>query len=248
MVAPGPVPEPDLSRANTLDDWVFDLDNTLYAADCDLFAQIDDRMGQYISSLLGVDRAAARAIQKGYYHRHGTTLRGLMLDHGVDPDHYLDFVHDIDLSPLAPAPALARALDRLAGRKVVFTNGSAAHAARVLDRLGIADRFAAVFDIAAAGWLPKPHPGAYRRMLDVCRVSARRAALVEDSLANLAPAAALGMTTVWVRHPRARGDRADLVPGADGEAPAHVDHVTDDLAAWLAAVAEAGVAVAATEP
>jgi len=227
MAAHGHAPGPRIPRAGALDSWVFDLDNTLYSVDCDLFAQIDARMGQYISTLLGVDRAEARVIQKRYFREHGTTLRGLMLDHGIDPEHYLDFVHDIDLSPVPPAPALADALDRLGGRKLVFTNGSAAHAARVLARLGIAERFEAVFDIAAAGWLPKPHPDAYRRMLTALGVRARTAALVEDSVANLAPAAALGMTTVWVRPGR----------GEDGEPPDHVHHVTDDLAAWLAAVA-----------
>jgi putative hydrolase of the HAD superfamily len=224
----GHAPEPRILRTDALDSWVFDLDNTLYSVDCDLFAQIDVRMGQYISDLLGVDRAEARVIQKRYYHEHGTTMRGLMLDHGIEPEHYLDFVHDIDLSPVPPAPALADALDRLGGRKFVFTNGSAAHAARVLARLGIAGRFEAVFDIAAADYLPKPHPHTYRRMLTALGVTARTAAFVEDSVANLAPAAALGMTTVWVRHGRP----------VDGAAPDHVHHVIDDLAAWLAAVAD----------
>ena len=158
-----------------------------------------------------------------------------MLEHRVEPEDYLAFVHDIDLSPIAPAPALGRALAALPGCRYVFTNGSRAHAERVLERLGIADLFERVFDIAAADYVPKPQPQAYDRLIEAFAIEVRAAALFEDSLANLAPAAERGMVTVWVRH-----RRADLVPGADGEVPAHVDHVTDDLPAWLAALTATG--------
>jgi putative hydrolase of the HAD superfamily len=219
-------------RTDAIASWIFDLDNTLYPAECELFTQIDLRMGEYISAVLGVDKAAARRLQKSYYHQHGTTLRGLMLQHRVEPEDYLAFVHDIDLSPISRAPALGRALAALPGARYVFTNGPAAHVERVLTRLGIAELFDGVFDIAAADYVPKPHPEAYDRLIEAFAFDARAATLFEDSLANLAPAAERGMVTVWVRR-----RRADLVAGADGEVPAHVDHVTDDLVACLEGLA-----------
>jgi len=206
------------------DAWVFDLDNTLYPAACNLFAQIDRRMKDYIVRNLGLDHIQAHALQKKYYRTHGTTLRGLMLHHGVAARDYLDYVHDIDLAPILPAPQLERALAAVAGRKLVFTNGSASHAERVLARLGIGHHFEAVFDVVDAEYLPKPEPATYRRFVACHGLDARRSVMFEDLARNLAPAAALGMTTVWVRH-------------ADSEAGAHdhVDHVTEDLAGWLAA-------------
>jgi len=225
-------PEPDAFDAGGVESWVFDLDNTLYPARCNLFVQIDQRMGEYISAALSVDMVAAKAIQKTYFRQYGTTLCGLMRNHRVDPVAYMDFVHDIDLGVLTPDAGLAGALGRLDGPKFVFTNGSVAHAARVLDRLGIAGHFADVFDIAAADYVPKPNPAPYDRMLARFGIAAPSAVLVEDTLANLAPAAARGMTTLWVRH-----GRADLALDAEAEMPDHVHHVTDDLSGWLAAVA-----------
>ena len=209
--------------------WIFDLDNTLYPADCELFAQIDARMGRFIGELLALDASAARTLQKTYYHQHGTTLRGLMRHHGVDPQSFLDFVHDIDLSPLDAVPSLRAALAALPGRRYVFTNGSRAHAERVLDRLGIADVFAGLFDIAAADYVPKPDGEAYDRLLARFAIAPASAVFIEDSMTNLAPAAERGMTTVWVRG-----------AGRAGEAAKYVDHVTDDLAHWLRAAGDGG--------
>jgi len=159
--------------------WVFDLDNTLYPASCDLFAQIDRRMTAFIADFLGLADDQARALRKRYYRDHGTTLRGLMDNHHLDPGRFLDYVHDIDHSPVPPNPALARALDRLDARKVVFTNASRAHAERVLRRLGVADRFEAVFDIVAADYVPKPDPAPYRRLLERHAIDPRHAAVAE---------------------------------------------------------------------
>jgi putative hydrolase of the HAD superfamily len=215
----------DRSGTETIRSWVFDLDNTLYPARCNLFDQIDRRMAAYISGRLGLDEVAARRLQKRYYHEHGTTLRGLMLHHGIDPAHYLDYVHDIDMSPVPPSPALDRALAALDGRKLIFTNGSVAHAERVVARLGIAHHFEAVFDIAAGDYLPKPHREVYRRFVTRHGVESRRAAMFEDTAANLRPAAALGMTTVWVR-PAPAAPEADPVED-------HIHHVTHDVTDWL---------------
>ncbi len=220
---------PDLDHVEV---WIFDLDNTLYPAACNLFDQIDRRMGEFIGRLLTVDRTEARVIQKSYFRQHGTTLRGLMLEHGLDPAEFLDYVHDIDLTPIPPNPDLDQALDRLPGRKLVFTNGSVPHAERVMARLGVAHHFEAVFDIVASDYVPKPDPAPYHRLVDRYRVDPRAAAMFEDIARNLAPAAALGMTTVWVPgNPNWSG------PDASGE---HVHHVAEDLTAWLADLAADG--------
>ncbi len=211
--------------------WIFDLDNTLYPSTCRLFDQVDRRMGEFIARQLAITPEEARRLQKQYFREHGTTLRGLMTVHGMAPQDYLAYVHDIDLSPVEPSPNLEVALGRLAGRKFVFTNGSAAHAGRVLERLGVAHRFDGIFDVAAAGYVPKPDPVAYHRLLAHFGIDPARAAMVEDLSRNLAPARALGMTTVWLR-----GEHEWAAPGDDDD---HVQHVIDDLAAWLSAVADA---------
>lgn len=212
-----------------IDAWVFDLDNTLYPASCNLFGQIDRRMAEFIAAALNVDAAEARRIQKAYFRDYGTTLRGLMTNHGTDPDAFLEYVHAIDMTALAPSPALEAALARLEGRKIVFTNGSARHADKVMARLGVARHFDGVFDIAAAAYRSKPDPEAYRALVRRHGLDPRATAIFEDLPQNLAPAAAMGMTTVWVRN-----DTRWAEGGADGgRACDFVDHVTDDLVAWL---------------
>ena len=215
-----------LATLDHVETWVFDLDNTLYPADCALFHQVDRRMGEFISGYFGLDSVAARRMQKDYYRTYGTTLRGLMLKHAIDPRHYLDFVHDIDLTVMDPAPQLDAALAALEGRKVIFTNASRRHAEAVIDRLGIARHFDGIFDIHDARYVPKPEPEVYDLFLASQGVAAAAAALFEDTAANLAPAHDRGMATVLV------------VPGEDGvvndAAQPHIHHVADDLAAFLA--------------
>jgi putative hydrolase of the HAD superfamily len=208
-----------------VNDWIFDLDNTLYPASCRLFDQVDVLIGRYIAELLSIDPVAARKIQKDYFREHGTTLRGLMSEHGVDPHAFLDYVHAIDRSPVAANPALADALDRLPGRKFIFTNGSVSHAEAVLDRLGALGRFEDIFDIVAAEFEPKPRMAPYRALVDRNGIVANRAVMIDDLPINLAPAAELGMTTVLVRT-----DSDWAQHEADGD---HVHHVIDDLASWL---------------
>ncbi|SLN25330.1 pyrimidine 5'-nucleotidase [Oceanibacterium hippocampi] len=216
--------KPDLAHVRF---WVFDLDNTLYPASSNLFPQVSRRMGEFIAGHFDVDLEAARAMQKHYFRQHGTTLRGLMLEHGIDAQRFLDYVHDIDLSVLEPAPALGAALAALPGRLVVYTNGSTAHAERILDRLGIADIFEGIFDIVAADFVPKPERGPYEAMLKRFGAKAETALMAEDIAKNLVPAHDLGMTTLWIPGPV---DWA--AEGAEGE---HVHYVADDLAEWLAA-------------
>ena len=143
--------------------WVFDLDNTLYPADCNLFAEIDTRMGDFIAERFGVSQEEAQRMRKTYYYQYGTTLAGLMRLHDVCPDAFLDYVHDIDLSVIAPAPDLRDALDALPGRKFVFTNGSRRHAEQVIARLGLDGRFDDLYDIHASEFVPKPERAAYER-------------------------------------------------------------------------------------
>ena len=207
--------------------WVFDLDNTLYPAACNLFAQVDVKIGEFVAELLKIDRDEAVRIQKEYFLTYGTSLRGLMLHHKVNPDDFLDFVHQIDVTLIPPCPALDVALAKLPGRKIIFTNGSHKHAENVINRLGISGRFEAIFDIKAADFVPKPDPFTYEMMVRRHWIDPRRAVMVEDLPKNLLPAHRMGMTTVLVR---THEEWAQA--GADGE---HVHHVTDDLVAWLEA-------------
>lgn len=226
-------PSRDLKR---IGEWVFDLDNTLYPADNNLFDQVDRRMGEFIARHFGIGAQEARLIQKSYFHTYGTTLRGLMLHHGLEPDAYLDYVHDIDLSVITPNPALDAALDRLDGRKTIFTNGSLKHAETILDRLGIAGHFAGIFDIAAAEFVPKPDPLCYQKMLMRLAIAPERAALFEDTADNLPPAAALGMTTVLVVP---SGVVASNPTPGRRLPDAQIHFVTDDLTVWLETASKA---------
>ena len=216
--------------------WVFDLDNTLYPADCNLFAEIDTRMGDFIAERFGVSREVAQRMRKSYYYQYGTTLAGLMRLHDVCPNAFLDYVHDIDLSVIAPAPELRAALDALPGRKFIFTNGSRHHAEKVIARLGIDGRFDDVFDIHALDYIyPKPALEAYERFVRVHGVVPGRAAMFDDLPHNLRTAHGLGMTTVLVAcghtdHPEHRA-----IAGW-GELPSHIHHRTDALAPFLASI------------
>ena len=205
--------------------WVFDLDNTLYHARYSLWDQVERRIGRYIEDLFGCDATEAKRRQKELFQAHGTTLRGLMDRHGIDPTGFLDYVHDIDYVAIPASPVLAAALDALPGRKLIFTNGTVDHADKVCARLGIGEHIEAVFDIVASDFVPKPRAEPYAALVERHGFEPRRAAMFEDMARNLAPAHALGMTTVWVRTDSAWGRE-----GSDGD---HVHHVTDDLADWL---------------
>lgn len=225
---------PDLARIDT---WIFDLDNTLYPANAAIWGQIDHAITAYIAHMFGIDGLSARALQKHYYKRYGTTLNGLMAEHPetLDSHHFLDFVHDIDRSSLLVNPALASAIERLPGRRLVFTNGSRSHAEKTMLALGIAHLFDDVFDIVAAGFTPKPHRAPYDQFLSQHGIDARRAIMFEDIALNLETAKATGMETVLVV-PRT-GDKDHRESWEiTTSAPAYVDHVTDDLPAFLDAV------------
>jgi len=207
------------------DTWIFDLDNTLYSSQCDLFAQIDQRMSHFVSEFLGVSYEEARATQKAYFAHYGTTLNGMMHHHGMDPHDFLNFVHDIDYSAIEGHPELKAALERLPGRKLIYTNGTVRHAERVIDRLGVHEHFEVIFDIVAADYEPKPNLRPYEKLITEQNIDPTRTAMVEDLAKNLAPAADLGMRTVLVQtHYHWSRTAAD---------EDHVHHVAEDLADWL---------------
>ncbi len=213
--------------------WLFDLDNTLYPADCRLFDQIHVKMNAYIMGLLSIDEDAAARLRRHYFVTYGTTLSGLMKEHRIDPHDFLGFVHDIDVSAVTPNPVLDAALARLPGRKLIFTNADSGHAENILGRLGVSRHFEAIFDIADADYLPKPDPLPYARIVKDYGFVPGGAVMLDDMAANLAPAAAMGMTTVWVRtYWDGSSSRTDDHP--------HVHHATYDLTAWLKGVAGAG--------
>ncbi|MCB1521961.1 MAG: pyrimidine 5'-nucleotidase [Hyphomicrobiaceae bacterium] len=219
--------------------WIFDLDNTLYPADCNLFAQVDQRMGEFIANYLSVSFEHARYLQKTYYRQYGTTLAGLMQLHRMEPSAFLDYVHDIDLSPVPEHPELAAAIERLPGRKLIFTAGSRRHAENVAGKLGVLHLFEDICDIVATDFVPKEQRAAYDRMMTSHDVAANEAAMFEDMPHNLVAAHDLGMRTVLVHssymdHPAQAKIRTWTKP------PVHIHHMTNDLARFLADVPLAG--------
>jgi putative hydrolase of the HAD superfamily len=203
----------DLRHVTT---WLFDLDNTLYPLESGLAARVSDKITDYVERLTGLPRDEARALQKRYLAEHGLTLKGLMAHHGADPDEFHAAINDVDLSCLAVDAALAPALERLPGRRIIFTNADEVHAERVLARLGLASLFDEVFHIALAGFEPKPARLAFERIIDAHAIAPSATAFFEDAERNLEPAAALGMTTILV----GAGAEQSIAPFVRYRAPA----------------------------
>ncbi|MDR7036888.1 MULTISPECIES: pyrimidine 5'-nucleotidase [Methylobacterium] len=222
----------DARRFEGVDTWVFDLDNTLYPSDARVWPQVDERITLYVMRLYGLDGLSARALQKHFYHRYGTTLKALMIEDGVEPHDFLDFAHDIDHSSIKLDTALGDAIERLPGRKLILTNGSRRHAENVAGKLGILDHFEDVFDIAAADFVPKPERTTYERFLTRHGVDPRRSALFEDIARNLVVPHDLGMATVLVVPPVLDPFRERFEQEAVKEP--HIDYITNDLAGFLA--------------
>jgi putative hydrolase of the HAD superfamily len=220
------MPAPGGRALREIETWIFDLDNTLYPTSCRLFDQIHARMTHFIADRLDLTLEAALTVQKTYFRAHGTTLRGLMTVDRVDPEDFLSFVHQVDLSGVPRDAVLIAALAALPGRKIVHTNGSHRHAERLLDHLGIAASFCGIVDIAAAGYQPKPGLAGYHTLLQRHRVNPFTALMVEDMAKNLVPAATLGMTTAWVRN--------SVDWATDGSKSDHIHHVVDELGGFLA--------------
>jgi putative hydrolase of the HAD superfamily len=216
--------------------WVFDLDNTLYPHHLNLWQQVDERIRAFVANFLKISKDDAFKLQKDYYKRYGTTMRGLMAEHGLQPDDYLEYVHQIDHSPLVPNPELGAALERLPGRKLILTNGTRKHAEAVMHRLEIHHHFEDVFDIAAADLDPKPLPQVYERFLKRHDVDPRKSAMFEDLSRNLTVPHALGMITVLVVP---EGQRVVLREAweLEGQDAPHVDYVTENIAYFIEKIA-----------
>jgi putative hydrolase of the HAD superfamily len=228
--------QPHLTAADArgfgnIETWIFDLDNTLYPHGSRVWPQVDDRITLYIANLFGLDGISARALQKYFYHKHGTTLRALMEEYGVDPYDFLDFAHDIDHSDIELNPRLGQAIERLPGRKLILTNGSRRHAENVARKIGILDHFEDVFDIAAGNFVPKPDRRSYERFLDRHSVEPSRSAMFEDIAKNLVVPHDLGMTTTLII-PKTIDPFRESFEQEAVEAP-HIDHITNDLAGFL---------------
>lgn len=218
---------PDFRHVNV---WVFDLDNTLYPPESRVFAQIEKRMTLFVQEFLALDYEEARRVQKTYYREHGTTLGGLMRVHGVDPEEYLAFVHDIDLSILEADTRLAGAIANLPGRRFVFTNGCRHHANRVLERLALSHLFEEHWDIRTIAYCPKPDPESYRAVFSRVNASPGRTAFFDDIPRNLVPAHVLGCTTVLVHNVFGWSRQGPEQPEVR---PEHLDYETADLRGFL---------------
>ncbi|CAB4327857.1 pyrimidine 5'-nucleotidase [Brucella sp. 6810] len=223
---------PDRAAFAHVTDWVFDLDNTLYPHTTNLFSQIDVKMTSYVEALLKLPRDEARKIQKQFYLGYGTTLKGLMERHQIDPDDFLQKVHDIDYTWLKPDPALGQAIKALPGRRFIFTNGDRVHAERAARQLGILDNFDDIFDIVAAGLTPKPERVTYDRFLSAFGVDATKAVMFEDLARNLVVPKALGMKTVLVVPNNFEPPFSEIWE-SDPEFTDQVDYVTDNLTRFL---------------
>jgi putative hydrolase of the HAD superfamily len=217
-----------------VNEWVFDLDNTLYPHHVDLFAQIDRNMTNFVADLLGLEFDEARVLQKQYYQEHGTTLAGLMHHHKIDPHQFLVAAHAIDYSPVLADPALADAIKALPGRKFIFTNGTVKHAQDAARALGILDHFEDIFDIVAADFVPKPANATYDKFASLHRVDTRHAAMFEDLPRNLVVPRLLGMKTVLLLpEPGHKGlERWEEHDENDD----NIDFVTNKLSVFLQAI------------
>ena len=227
---------PDPADFAHVREWVFDLDNTLYPHRINLFAQIDRNMTAFVADMLGMEPAEAKVLQKKYYYEHGTTLKGLMLHHGADPNAFLEAAHAIDYSLVPANPDLGEALKALPGRKFILTNGTVAHAEDTARALGILDHFDDIFDIVAADYVPKPAGETYDKVMALHRIDTSRAAMFEDLPRNLLVPHALGMKTVLMVPEVFETGFIEAWEKA-GKDDDHIGYMTHDLTAFLKALA-----------
>ena len=212
-------------KIENIDNWIFDLDNTLYPEDTNLFARVSKRMTLFIQKEFNLKEEQARDLQRKMFKQYGTTMRGLMTEYDMDPEIFLHFVHDIDVSDMQVDMELKDLLGKLPGRRFIYTNGSVAHAKNITNQLGIKNLFEDVFDIVASNFLPKPAPQPYDDMVIKFSADPRRSVMIEDMAKNLRPAADLGMTTVWLRHNKDWSSE-----DSEGD---HIHYAIDDLKLWL---------------
>ena len=186
------------SLNDKIDTWIFDLDNTLYSADSGIFQQVHDLMGKFVSKHLNVKIKKAKEIQRKYYKQHGTTLRGMMDNHGVDPEYFLKEVHKLDYSIVDSNKKLNEELKKLKGRKIVYTNANLQHALDVLDRIELSNFFDYIFDIKMANYIPKPDLQPYKQIIKDFNLNPSTSAMFDDIAKNLVPAKKVGFTSIWI--------------------------------------------------
>ena len=185
---------------NSIKYWIFDLDNTLYSGKTKVFEQVDKRMSKYISGKLNISIEEAKKVQKNYFHKYNTTLNGMIKNHKINPDEFLEFVHDINIDFLQKDPALGKEIEKLEGKKIIFTNGSKKHAINVTKRIGIDQYFDDIFDIVYANFIPKPAMEPYKKLVEKHKIDPKLCVLVEDIARNLKPAYEMGMKTIWIEN------------------------------------------------
>ncbi|AEI37680.1 MAG: pyrimidine 5'-nucleotidase [Zymomonas mobilis subsp. pomaceae] len=215
-----------ISDLQHVENWIFDLDNTLYPPSADLFSHIDVRMADYIAKKLHISPMESQKLQQDYYLRYGASLAGLKRHHNVDPHDYLAYAHNIEMSSLKPDPTLRTSIEKLPGRKWIFTNGDQPYAERVLHHRGLSNLFEDVFDIHSSQYRPKPDPFCYQLMLKKFDVTPKQSLFVDDMACNLLPAKDQGMTTVWVNH-------GPLGQGHITEGHEKIDYEIHDVSNWL---------------
>lgn len=218
-----------------IQNWIFDLDNTLYPAHCQLFTQISQRITRFVIEALNLSENDAQILQEQYRKQYGTTLSGLMRDHDIVAEDFLGYVHDIDVSAVKPNLALAEVLQTLPGRRFIYTNGSVKHAQNITVKLGINHVFDDIFDIKAAQYLPKPHRQSYDQFLSLYDVDPERSVMFEDLAVNLEVPHALGMETVLICED-ADLSKTDLSSKTDQDLAPHIGYATTDLTRFLAGV------------
>jgi len=189
-----------MNSFKTIKYWLFDLDNTLYSGKTKVFEQVDKKMSKYISDKLSISIEEAKKIQKNYFHEYNTTLNGMIKNHKIDPDEFLEFVHDINIDFLQKDTKLAQEIEKLEGKKIIFTNGSRKHALNVTKRIGIDQLFDGIFDIVDSGFIPKPSVEAYRKLVRKHKIDPKLSVFIEDIARNLKPAYEMGMKTVWIEN------------------------------------------------
>ena len=205
--------------------WIFDLDNTLYSGDTKVFDQVDKKMSKFISEKLNVSLEEAKKIQKNYFHEYNTTLNGMIKNHEIDADEFLEFVHDVNLDFLKADKLLEQEITNLKGKKFIFTNGSKAHAANVTKRIGIEKLFDGVFDIVESDFIPKPSIEPYKKIIEKYKIEPQYSIFIEDIARNLKPAHELGMKTVWIKN-----DEPWAAKFSDSD---FINYKTDNLAKFL---------------
>ena len=210
--------------------WIFDLDNTLYSGDTKVFDQVDKKMSRFISDKLKVSTEEAKKIQKNYFHEYNTTLNGMIKNHKIDADEFLEFVHDVNLDFLKANKPLEQEITNLNGKKFIFTNGSKAHAANVTKRIGIEKLFDGVFDIVESDFIPKPSIEPYKKIIEKYKIEPQYSIFIEDIARNLKPAHELGMKTVWIKN-----DEPWAAKFSDSN---FINYKTDNLAKFLKEVNE----------